>query len=88
MQTFDVAHLYEQGQNIIMVLVGQQPTNRQCNALQMYASRAGLAGTVVPVWPQSFGGFGYLAPIQWHPYFRSLSWEDILMNVNRQLTCY
>ena len=87
MATFDVAHINEQGQNIIIVLVSHQLTPMQERTLQLCANTAGLAGVVVPVWPHGMGMFGFSAPIQWHSYFRSLFWEDILMNVNTRLTC-
>lgn len=86
MTTFNVAHLHEQGQDIIIVLVNRQVSQAQCNALQAYARSAGLAGIVVPVWRQGFG-FGFLAPNAWFSFFRSLSWEFICRNVNRTLTC-
>ena len=57
MPTFRVAHLREQGQNIIIVPLdpdfGRKPRNEQHDVmaeLQARANSAGLAGTVVPVW--------------------------------------
>ena len=87
MATFDVAHINEQGQNIIIVIVGRQVMQSECDALQRCASSAGLAGVVVPVWPDFMGGFGFLAPMQWMSYFQSLDWNFICMNVNGTLTC-
>jgi hypothetical protein len=85
MATYDVAHIHQQGQDIIMVLVDREPTRAQMAALQYGATSAGLRGTVVPVWEQ-FGRPHFIAPHPWHPFFRSLSWDVILANVNRKLT--
>ncbi len=42
MVNFDVAHVNEQGQNIIIVLVSHQLTPSQENALQLCANSTGL----------------------------------------------
>src|SRR5205823_1503029 len=86
MPTFKVAHLREQGQDIIVVLVAREISREQLQALQDCANQAGLRGTVVPVW-RSGSSFRFLAPSQWHAFFRSLPWEVILQNINRSLTC-
>lgn len=86
MPTFDVAHIREQGQDIIIVVVDRQPSKADIRFLQLCANSAGLRGTVVPVW-DSCGRMAFLAPSQWHPFFRSLTWDLVLASVNRQLTC-
>jgi hypothetical protein len=93
MTTFEVAHLHEQGQDIIIVVVsssfGHKSTLEQrqvADAIQSCASAANLRGTVVPVW-DSGGQMGFLAPQQWHPFFRSMSLADVAANINRSLTC-
>jgi len=85
MTSFDVAHIREQGQDIIVVLVDREPTREQIAALQYGATSAGLRGRVVPIWDQS-GRPHFIAPQPWHPFFRSLSWDVILANVNHTLT--
>lgn len=94
MQTFQVAHINEQGQNIIIIIVnssfGHMPNAQQNsikNTLQYCASSAGLAGTVVPVWDAGMGRMGFLAPTAWQNYFMNLNLQQIYMSVNRQLTC-
>lgn len=95
MTTFEVAHLREQGQNMIIVVVsprfgnsGASEQDRICRQLQIAASSAGLAGTVVPVWDSGGGRMGFLAPRPWHSYFRSLSLHTVAMNINRSLTVH
>ena len=92
MTTFEVAHLREQGQDIIIVVVadafgsyGNIKQNQLCQLLQEAASSAGLAGTVVPVWDAGFGRLGFLAPNPWHSYFRGLTLADVAVNINREL---
>ncbi len=94
MAKYQVAHLCEQGQDIIIVLVNrsfghmsQVEQNETCNSLQACASSAGLAGNVVPVWDGGGGRLAFLAPQQWAPFFRGLSLADVAANVNRELTC-
>ena len=93
--TFEVAHMREQGQNIIAVVVSpsleQQSIlqqNKICNQIQRCATAAGLAGTVVLVWDSGGDSLGFLAPPQWHSFFSDLTLFDIALNVNRSLTCF
>lgn len=86
MATFNVAHIREQGQDIIIVIVDREPTPADIRQLQICANNAGLRGTVVPVW-ESMGRFAFIAPRPWHPFFRSLTWDVVLMSVNKRLTC-
>lgn len=94
MTIFDVAHIREQGQDIIIVLVdrsfgnkSQSEQNQITGKLQMCARSAGLAGTVVPVWDSGRGRMGFLAPQPWHPFFKGLSLSFVAANINRRLTC-
>lgn len=93
MTTFEVAHLHEQGQDMIIVAVsstfgsyGNGKQNQLCSLLQRSATAAGLAGTVVPVWDAGFGRLGFLAPTPWLPFFRSLGLADVAASINRTLT--
>jgi hypothetical protein len=88
MPSIEVAHVREQGQDMIIVPMndqfGRKPQSDQhavINEIQRRASGAGLAGTVVAVWP---GGF--IAPRPWHPFFRTFSYGQALANVNRSLS--
>ena len=94
MARFQVAHLREQGQDIIIVVVdrsfGHKPKaeqNQVCAGIQACATSAGLAGTVVPVWDNGGGRMAFLAPRQWVPFFQSLTLAHVAANINRELTC-
>lgn len=94
METFDVAHIREQGQDIIIVVVNHsfsrkiQAEQREITAwLQQCASSAGLAGTVVPIWDAGHGKMGYFAPPMWQAFFNSLSLGVVARNINKKLRC-
>lgn len=93
MSKYKVAHLREQGQNMIIIPLDgsfEHKTSSQqseiIDSLQLCASSAGLAGTVVPVW-QYGRQTRFIAPKPWHPFFKSLSWNDVIRNLNKELTC-
>ena len=77
MARFQVVHPHEQGQDIIIVLVDQSfgyKLNMEQNhiraSIQAFATAAGPAGTVVPVWDSGGGRMAFPAPQPWHPFFR------------------
>jgi hypothetical protein len=94
MSSYEVAHIREQGVDLIIVpleasfnLKSQAAQQETWRYLQECAASAGLAGTVVPVWEVSGGRMASLAPPQWHAYFRSINLAFVLANINRTLTC-
>lgn len=95
MNTFKVAHLREQGQDMIIVLVnpsvGRRPQREQhalTETLQQAASSAGLRGTVAIIWRDG-RNVGFIAPRPWHPFFHSNHiYELVLRNINRELTVH
>jgi hypothetical protein len=93
MAQIKVAHLREQGQDMIIIPMDSQfgqKTSAQQNqtiaALQQCASSAGLAGTVVVVW-RTGNRHNFIAPPQWQSFFRTLPWNTIIANLNKVLTC-
>lgn len=93
MATYKIAHLREQGQDMIIVPLDdsfEHKTSQQQQqiiaSLQACARSAGLAGTVVPVW-RIGSRHNFIAPQQWHHFFRSLSWSTIIAHLNKTLTC-
>lgn len=93
MPSFDIAHIREQGVALIIIPLSDSfdsKTSRDqaeiVDTLQSYASSAGLEGTVVPVW-NSGSRLRFIAPRNWHPFFRSISWSFIARNINRRLSC-
>lgn len=91
MPRFKVAHIREQGIDVIIVPLGasfhqkgEVEQTEILDELQTRANAAGLAGTVVPVW--TIGNrMGFIAPRNWHPFFQSISWDHVLLNVNREI---
>ena len=88
MPCFKVAHLPEQGQDMIIVPVNDSfgaksnEVHRSfIDEVQAAASSAGLRGTIVPVWSR-----GFIALTPWHPFFRKLSMRTVAANINRELT--
>lgn len=91
MTALKVAHIQEQGVDMIIVPVNDdfrfKPLSEQENvtlALQRVATGAGLRGTVVPVWNDS-GRMAFLAPLNWHTFFRSINLPFVWANVNREI---
>jgi len=94
MSRFPIAHIREQGQDMIIVPLdrsfgykSQKEQSQITNALQLWASRAGLAGTVVPVWDVGSGRMAFIAPSPWRGFFQSLSLRVIGRMINRELIC-
>ncbi|MBH2029323.1 MAG: hypothetical protein I8H74_02405 [Moraxellaceae bacterium] len=92
MQKYRIAHIRQQGVDLIIAPLdssfgnkGLSSQNLFMQTLEAYAHRAGLAGTVVPVW-LSGRQMNFIAPRPWHPFFKSLSWNDVLRNINKELT--
>jgi len=92
MPRFEVAHLREQGQDMVIVPLtsafGSNSSDDQraiITDLQAHSLDAGLKGTVVPVW-ESAGRMNFIAPRPWHPFFESLSMRFITANLNRVLS--
>jgi hypothetical protein len=94
MPTYDIAHIREQGVDLIIIPLqasfgskSRSAQNEVQSYLQECATSAGLAGTVVPVWDASGGRMGFLAPPNWHSFFRSINLTFVSANINRKLTC-
>jgi hypothetical protein len=94
MTDFQVAHIREQGQDLIIVFVsdsfGRAPDAEKratTMALQQCARAAGLAGAVVPVWDNGGGRMGFGAHQNFHPFFQSISLDVVAASINKKLTC-
>ena len=94
METFPVAHLNIQNVNVIVIFVSPHfdtmPADQQQvvhHRLQAAACNARLAGNVVPVWQDRLARTKFIAPPRQHPFFRSVSYEQLYLNVNRTLAC-
>lgn len=98
MENFTIAHLNLPGPqgpvNVIVVFVneafGQKTDEEQRElqaALQLCASTANLAGNVVPVWMDYSGRMRFRAPQNQHPFFTSVSYQQLYSQANKTLTC-
>ena len=92
MTRIPIAHINQQGQNIIIVPLdrsfafkspGEQA--KVIGALQSAARSASLAGRVVPVWDAGGGGMAFIAPKPWWPFFKSLSLYAVARSLNGEL---
>jgi hypothetical protein len=93
MPSYKVAHIREQGQDMIIfpleTTFGQKSNseqNRELGVLGTRANRAGLRGTAVAVWDNGGGRMGFLGPSQWHPYLRSISLQFVMANLNQEIS--
>jgi len=92
-QTYEVAHIREQGQDMIIIPVSDSvhnmsnaEQNELKTSLQYFAQDAGLAGQVCLVWLRG-RNFYFLAPQPWHPFFKSINMQFVVQNINKKLTC-
>lgn len=94
MNKFHIAHIREQGEDMIIIPLEssfafktQHEQFAIKNSLQSCAAAANLKGIVVPVW-QEGNVMKFIAPINWHPYYRSLSWNAVIAMRNKTLACH
>jgi len=87
-----IAHLREQGQDMIIVPLkpefGRQPRaqqNETIDQLQFAARAAGLKGTVVPVWDAGGGRMAFISPRPWQNFFRNMNLRWVAANLNKKL---
>lgn len=93
MPSFKIAHIHEQGADIIIVPLESAFGNKSLaeqnmirRDLQHAAATAGLAGVVVPVWNDAFGTFFFISPRNWENFFKSINMNFVLANINRTLS--
>jgi len=92
MPKYNIAHIREQGVDLIIIplndsfrFMNQPDQHEIISELQLRASNAGLKGTVVPVWDNGNGRMAFIAPENWHPFFRSIGLQFVIANINREL---
>jgi hypothetical protein len=88
---YKIAHLKQNDVNLIVIPVA--PVFSELTAgekdqviavMQDYAVAAQLRGRVVPVWDVG-GRMHFIAPQEWHNFFRTLKMRTIRANLNREL---
>lgn len=92
MPRLKVAHINEQGQNMIIFPLdqsfGHKSTNEQeeaLSSLEYRANRAGLAGRAVAIW-QHGNHMHFRGPSNWQNFLRSISMRWVMANVNHELS--
>jgi hypothetical protein len=94
MPTYDVACFRDQGLDVIVVVVdaavGRMKSSDQSAAwaqMQIWASDAGLDGTVVLLWRAAPGRVGYLDPHHRNRFLNDVTPAVLARITNIQLTC-
>lgn len=93
MAKYKIAHISEQGQQMIIVPLDstfhnrtQQAKSEFMEAFQIAATSAGLAGSVALIW-KSGSMVNFMAPKPWHPFFRGQGiYQRIMASTNKELT--
>jgi hypothetical protein len=92
MPRYNVAHIHEQGTDLIIIPLessfgtqSQATQHQTIDELQIRANSAGLKGTVVPVW-NSGGRMAFIAPPNWHSFFGSINLQFVAANINRYIS--
>jgi len=92
MPSFDVAHIREQGQNMLLFPLDGSFDHRSSSEqqatlaeLEARAHAAGLAGKAVALWDRA-GRTYFLGPRPWHNFLRSISMGFVLANVNKKIS--
>ncbi|WP_159013928.1 hypothetical protein [Acidisoma sp. S159] len=93
MPTLKVAHLRQQGIDLVIAPLNsdfghktRQDQEEIISEIHVRSGSAGLAGTVVPVWDNGGGQMAFIAPNNWHPFFRSLALSAVWANVSREIS--
>jgi hypothetical protein len=91
MPSIPVAHLYEQGQDMVIVIMDPgfaraNPSQQEAiiGQLQARAKASGLTGTVAMVWDAG-GKLDYLIPQPWHDFFQSITLDDVRARINAEI---
>ncbi len=92
MPSFDLAHLNQQGQNMLLFALDSNFGNKTngdqnaiLNELEDRAHAAGLAGRAAIFWRHGSHEH-FMGPKPWHPFLRSLSVNDVLRNTNKTIS--
>jgi hypothetical protein len=91
MPHFKVAHIREQGQNMLIFPLDSSVHHKTdaekaeiLDELEMRAHAAGLAGGAVVVWEHG-RSFNFMGPRPWHPFLRSIDMGAVMASVNKEI---
>ncbi len=93
MPKYEVAHIREQGQDMIIFPLearyghlSQADQERELDVLQLEANRAGLRGAAVAVWDAGGGRMASRGPHQWQAFLQSISLPFVRANLNKVIS--
>lgn len=93
MPSYKVSHIKVQGVDLVIVFVphsfpveGHRAQNEAILELERRTKFLGWAGNVVPVWKNDNGTTGFIAPESQHPFFKSVSFDSLAKNINKELS--
>jgi hypothetical protein len=93
MPTYKVAHINEQGQDMIIfpleakfAHLTQSDKEQELAALGFQANRPGLRGAAVAAWDAGGGSMGFIGPQQWHQFLQSINLRFVLANLNKEIS--
>jgi hypothetical protein len=87
MRSFDAAHFNIMDVPVVLVFVDQHPSADLYALLQKSANQAGLTGEVVAIWPDEIGRTRFLAPTEFHSFFRVAGYDQLRAQINTVLHC-
>ena len=85
MRSFDAAHCNIMDVPLVLVFVDQRPAGDLYALLQISAKQAGLTGEVVAIWPDEIGRTRFLAPSEFHAFFRVAGYDQLRAQINTTL---
>jgi len=88
MRSFDAAQLDIMDVPVVLVFVNERPAADLYACLQESASEAGLRGEVVAIWPDEIGRTRFLAPPEFHAFFRVAGYDQLRAQINTILTVH
>jgi hypothetical protein len=84
-KSFDAAQLDIMDVPVVLVFVDQRPAGDLYTLLQKSAREAGLSGQVVAVWQDEIGRTRFLAPPEFHAFFRVAGYDQLRAQINTTL---
>lgn len=92
MPTYKVAHIREQGQDLVIIPLesafGSKTPGQKAEALvlfELHTRAAGLAGRVALIWATGAGA-DFLGPKNWHQFLASIDYGYAISRINRTIS--
>ena len=93
MPSFKVAHINEQGQDLIIFPLASEfgqmtgaDQDRELAFLGSRANSAGLRGVAVAVWDLGHGRVAFRGPVNCYPFLNGINMRFVMANVNREIS--